>query len=435
MLTFRQRGPGIAAWRDLLAGDTANLGAHLRGASPAASAPAAGGTAAAASPIAQRAAQRPAPVDTRGGALLVNDTSQWYHFGCSCTSLAIHAQLRAHAQSVRSLPIHRINRLTNLPRGVEELDDDGVFAGFAAAHGDIVAALESADKIYVNGEGTLHGLTPGAVGMLYLMHIAKTRFGRPVDLINHSCYPDDTATAKDGAAFAFYRKVYEALDYVAVRESVSAALVRQMGIASAAASFDCLPLFVAAHCDVAAVQRREKTVLIAGSVAWGGANVLPHLGELVDRLHGAGLAVHLLIGANAYLAADDARLAAALRARCGERFDLVCATSEREWLRAIASSSLLVSGRFHHTIAAAFLDTPFIVMESNTPKVAGLIGMLEAGTFVSAHEARLADLLYEHARRSITEGAGLLVGAERKAQLLELARANFRSATAREARH
>ena len=37
---------------------------------------------------------------------------------------------------------------------------------------------------------------------------------------------------------------------------------------------------------------------------------------------------------------------------------------------------LLVSGRFHHSIAAAALGTPFVVFNSNTPKIDGLMALL-----------------------------------------------------------
>ena len=37
---------------------------------------------------------------------------------------------------------------------------------------------------------------------------------------------------------------------------------------------------------------------------------------------------------------------------------------------------MLISGRFHHTIAASCLGTPFICFSSNTPKIDGLAQLL-----------------------------------------------------------
>src|SRR5690606_10334129 len=135
--------------------------------------------------------------------------------GCSCTSLAIHAALRRSWQSVESLPIHRLHNLAELPQAVEAFDDDERFARFAAAHPDIIARLQAADVVYVNGEGTLHNVSAGAVGLLHLAYVARRRLEKPVRLINHSCYPDDTAAPSDSVASQLYRKVYRELDYVA----------------------------------------------------------------------------------------------------------------------------------------------------------------------------------------------------------------------------
>ncbi len=39
------------------------------------------------------------------------------------------------------------------------------------------------------------------------------------------------------------------------------------------------------------------------------------------------------------------------------------------WLQTIATARILISGRFHHTIAAAVLGTPSVTFSSNTPKI------------------------------------------------------------------
>jgi polysaccharide pyruvyl transferase WcaK-like protein len=371
-------------------------------------------------PPSGNALPKPARAQT---AVLLNDTSHWYHFGCSCTSLAMHAELRPLWESILSIPIHRITRLKHLPRSIAEFDDDETFAAFAAAYPDIVATLGAADTVYVNGEGALHNVGTQALGLLYLMYVASARLHRPVHLVNHSCYPDDTATLSENAPFALYRKVYEQLEFVAVRETLSANLVEAMGV-RATATFDCLPLFIERHFRTK-VARSRKRVLIAGSVSWGGADVVPALAEYVKRMRGAGFEPELLIGANAYLSADDFLFVDSMHAVCGEDLRLVNATSEREWLATIAGSALLVCGRFHHTIAAAFLDTPCIVMESNTPKIAGILQMLGLQAFVSVHEPALSEVLYERSFEYIAHGGDVTVAPETKRSLLELGRKNF----------
>ena len=52
------------------------------------------------------------------------------------------------------------------------------------------------------------------------------------------------------------------------------------------------------------------------------------------------------------------------------------ANSEMEWLTVICQAQLLISGRFHHSIAATCFKTPFIALDTNTPKLDALLEML-----------------------------------------------------------
>ena len=100
-------------------------------------------------------------------------------------------------------------------------------------------------------------------------------------------------------------------------------------------------------------------------------------------------------------------------------------TSEAQWLRAIADADLLFSGRFHHTIAAAFLSTPFIVTQSNTPKVSGLLEMLALDCAVSKSDPDLAKTLIEHAKRYMTDPRQARISLETRERLLSLSLENF----------
>jgi polysaccharide pyruvyl transferase WcaK-like protein len=354
-------------------------------------------------------------------ALLLNDTSYWYHWGCTCTSLALHEQLRARGLRVSSLHIGDILQRGAAPPPAHPaaFDDADVYAQFAQRHSAAINALQSADLVVVNGEGTLHGLSHGALSLLYLAYIAKTRLGKPVHVINHSCYPS-SEPAHLAAATALYAHAYRVFDSVAVREPLSAENVRAFGVEPIVA-FDSLPLYLAAH-PLPAVAKQD-TLLIAGSVAWSPA--------MLDALAGAariarkqGLRVQVLVGANASLAADDVSFVQALHARLNGAYELVATHNETQWLTAIAQARLLVSGRFHHSIAAACVGTPFLLGDSNTAKIDGLLQMLElpaeqvrfvAGTSIDKQVHALL------ARRE----AGLIRPATR-ARLIALGRENFR---------
>ncbi len=417
---FRQAQPDMASWRSVLL-EVSNALQQFE------TEPTAVATADAVTDESRRwIARRTLPPIEDRRALLINDTSNWYHWGCSCTSIAIHEQLREKWRSVRSLPIQQIRDLAPLPTTVDAFDDDESYHRFAGAHGALVAAIEEADIVYINGEGTLHNVGRDAVALLYIAYVAKQRLRKPVQLINHSAFPDDTATASDSAACALYRKVYASLDFVATREALSTKLLESLGI-EPTQSFDCLPLFVERHWQ-SGRRRQRKRVVIAGSAAWGGNDDLSAFAEFVTSANRAGLEPTVLIGASSDLAGDDSRFAETLQRLAPRQFALINAASELEWLDAIASAAMLISGRFHHSIAAAFLDTPFAVMESNSPKIHGLLGMLGVDAFVSVSTAGLASALLEKAQEYVARSNERPLDTERKAYLLSLSRRNFAAA-------
>lgn len=318
--------------------------------------------------------------------LLANDTSHWYHFGCTATSQGIKSSLEQLGYGVETLPITASYSLGQIPEGIEQFDDRDHFLKFQAANPEVLSRVASHDCLAINGEGTLHGLKPVTKGLLYLAYVAKTRLGKHVSIINHSCYPDSRGTyTPGGEAEALYGKVYQALDFIAVREPRSLRYLEEMGV-SATLSFDCMPITIASQFDVATLQPTRKVVL-AGCVAFN-SFMLEIYAYLIETLNKQNVTVEVLIGAAANLAADDARFVASLSKRCPAGWNLVAATSLNEWLRCIGEAQLLVSGRFHHTIAAVCLGTPFITFESNTPKVSGIFELLGQEPPLSISDAR-----------------------------------------------
>ncbi len=251
-------------------------------------------------------AVRAADTPTMPRTLLINDTSYWYHWGCTCTSLAIREQLRARDRAVCGLPIDRLAGLQPLPASREQLDDAAFFARFQRDNTALCALLADTDEVVINGEGSLHGATHTSLSLLYLAWIARRYFDRPVRIINHSCYPTGSARLVGGAVEDFYRQVYQSLDGVVVREPVSAALLEQLGI-RVTIGFDCLPLYVQAH-DASITRKPDDRLLIAGSVAAGPATVAA-CAQVAIAGRRAGLRPVFLFGANANLAADDREFA------------------------------------------------------------------------------------------------------------------------------
>lgn len=334
----------------------------------------------------------PIRTTTAPDVVLLNDTAYWYHWGCTGTSLALHENLHALGLAVDSVPIADINALAPLPTTAAELDDDALYQEFCARNSVLISRLQAVASVVINGEGSIHDLGQTARALLYLAHIAKCRLGKNTQIINHSAYPAANGAPTD-AAEDFYRKVYAVLDFVAVREENSAAALARLGIETVEA-FDCLPLFIARHAPSARANR-ERRVVIAGSVQLS-MELVNLLVQITDRVLQQGYTVEILVGANAFLAYDDVQLLGALHQQLRGRYTLIAATSEAEWLDTIAGASLLVSGRFHHSIAAACLGTPFLVTASNTLKIDGLLKRLD----LSAEQVWISpsDIAQAHAR-------------------------------------
>ena len=370
-------------------------------------------------------------------ALLLNDTSNWYHWGCSCTTIAIHDHLRTAWPSVVHIPIYKTKSLDYLPTSEDAFDSDEGFSRFCESYPELVETIKHASAVYINGEGSLHDLTSQSLGLLYLAYVAKVRWHLSVHIINHSCYPSTSSATDESLARAIYRKVYSRLDTIAVREPVSAGLLASTMSLDVKRTFDCLPLFIEKHYSVLGTSSRsgdcggelsddtETTqIVIAGSVAWT-KDVITAVKKAIKKLAGQGCSLSILMGASAKPAADDLRFIDQLSDVIGSDASLVNAQSELEWLRTIDQASLLISGRFHHTIAAAFLDTPFIVMNSNTPKIEGLLQMLEIDSFLSVDSEQLDMEIIRRAEKILENPEMVRVSEARKSELRSLALTNF----------
>ncbi len=359
-------------------------------------------------------------------ALLLNDTTAWYHWGCSCTSLAIHKQLRERWEAIVSVPITATRLLNPFPTTAEQFDDPAFFDSFCVSHPDIIEKIALASAVFINGEGTLHRLNQTTLSLLYLAYIAKTKMGKRVSIMNHSCYPDGDDVSEQSPAFEIYQKVYQSLDYIAVREVISAEEVKKMNV-PVVQSFDCLPLFIERMYDRPLKEDRNnnrRDIVISGSVSWRG-ETMREVAHLVEELHQQGYRLKLLVGASAHIAGDDARFVHALKNILGVCCEFVFARSEQEWLSTIENAQLLISGRFHHSIAAAFLHTPFIVMSSNTSKIMGMMEMLDIKTFVSVGESDLATYLTKRALTLLNNPEDGLLDDVIKKRMLALTQKNF----------
>lgn len=358
----------------------------------------------------------------RRSALLLGDTNYWYHWGCSCTSLGLHEGLRNKFDSVRVVPMSRLQSGGIKSFSLETLDSDESFSRLEQTYPDVLAAMRATDYVAINGEGTIHGASGAALLLLYLAYVAKNRLGKSVALVNHSCFPGESQAVGE-----YYAKVYRSIDVAVVRESLSLENVSAFG-GKTALAFDCLPLFLEKHRFEAKHERKRKLVL-GGSVSWS-QEMVDCFATLAEWAGTEGFAIEILSGSKAYLAADEIGFVESMVQRLEAKrvaYELRFPISELEWLAAIGASSLVVSGRFHYSIAAAFQRVPFLVAESNTMKIAGLLADLglEPGVAGLAGDEYVS--VIKRAKRLLVENGSGLVPKGRLDELRLRASANFQT--------
>ena len=144
--------------------------------------------------------------------------------------------------------------------------------------------------------------------------------------------------------------------------------------------------------------------MLAGSVALREDDVSA-LSAFAGRMATTGHRVRLLVGAGMLPAVDDQSFARRMAEHSPRTIEVVEATSARQWLDTLAGAAVVVSGGSHHTFAAATLGTPFVLLESNTPKNAGLAMVLESAPLLLLDTDGLTERLIERALEAI-EGRG-----------------------------
>ena len=303
------------------------------------------------------------PIRTPKTALILNFTGNVYHWGCHGTSAEIYQSLLERGYQVNWLDVRTTHTLTPQPAGVADFTSVSFFATFFKLHPNLEFALQEADVVVVNGEGTLHHLNRAPLNLLFLMHAAGNVFGRPVHLINHSFFPFGD-TAPHEVADALYGAVARTIKRVVPREPDSRSVLTRLGVACEQ-GFDCLPRYIARH-GLTGASERSGPVVLSGGVNMGPDDTARIAQALRPLL--AGRRHYFLAGAKTNPAPEDADLYARLRAHL-PGLELETAASMEDWLAVIARAACLVSGRYHHSIAAAALGTPFVVFPSNTPKI------------------------------------------------------------------
>lgn len=353
--------------------------------------------------------------------LMLNDTGYWDNWGNSAACLEIHDALKKRGYRVESVSLPQLLQARPLPSCLEDFDRDEFFEAYRLANQALLDRFGLSAIIVVNGEGYLAGFHPIGLSLLYLAYMAKTRLGKNVQIINHSCFPHELGVSNAELADAIYAKVYGVVDSVVVRDNQSAAELARLGV-TARAGFDCLPLYLERH----PVTRKStsRRVVVAG-MARSDRPVLDLVLALAFEAARLDFKVEMLVGGNAYLASEDVAFVNAIHPQLKDKYTLVAAQSESEWMDAIASADLLVTAGFHHAVAAAFLGTPMLVMAHRRAEMLGLLEKLElAEPHVVVDEGATQQAM-QKLRKVLAEPELALVPGDVCQRLTAMARRNF----------
>ena len=352
-------------------------------------------------------------------AALLNFTGNSYHWGCYGTSLEIYQTLIERGYYVETMDVNDTHSMTPTPELTDHFVQKEFFLNFAARNPRIVRLLKQADLIVVNGEGTLHRDRPGPMNLLYLMLSAKLFLNKKVHLINHSLYPSGSEQAHEMLDL-LYGSVGQAVDKVVPRERRSASVCQRLGVKHQQ-GFDCLARFINRHKLIGSATR-ENGILLAGGIAMT-PEWLETFAKTLGRFAGDSIPIRFLTGAKNDPARED-MLQFDIIKKAIQNIELIEADSMEAWLGWISRSSCLISGRYHHSLAAAALGTPFLVFPSNTPKIEATMEMLDYPAVVSAldesSKARIGDFIDDSIK-----GRSKAVRADKVEEILELSGNNF----------
>lgn len=321
--------------------------------------------------------------------LLLNDTSDWYHWGCTGTSQAIKEEILNRGYDLKSIPINYLATNACQPKYAADYQCEDFYNKACQENQELFAKISDSDIVVINGEGTIHHNNKAVNRLFYLSYIASTRLNKRVQIINHSSYPEVAREPKFIPIFQLYKIIYSTLDYVAIREHISHRLLSLMKI-DCELSFDCLPLSIKKLAPEINKNKKDL-ILIAGSVSLTHQGV-EELSKFIKQLNADSVKVGVLTGASDNMAKDDEAFLETLgKYNC--EWENIKTNTLVEWCDAISTASILISGRFHHTIAAAFLNTPFILFNSNTLKNAALCETFKVQGPYSFDEPGLCDML------------------------------------------
>lgn len=364
--------------------------------------------------------------------LLLNDTSNWYHFGCTGTSNGLKSKLSKYGSILETVCIADLYRLAFPPKEVR-LGDPVFYADFRQfnedlGYGQIFKMIDECDCAVFNGEGSIHGGSQYALILLYLAHAIKTVDNKSVQIINHSVFPSKQNTPQSKVFPILAQEVYKAIDFAACRDPFSQEWLNRIEGSYAQRSFDCLIYTVEEFRKANLKIKKDGTILVTDSVLLRNPDNMSRFIRLVGVLADKGYKVKYIYGAPDKPAVEMMEAAKKLENLQESNFNIKIkpVSSLEEWLTEIMNSKIVISGRYHYGMASVLLNIPTLFFSSNTPKIEGFIEEL-------SHQRSCLSILDQNFEvRMISDleeieesGKCNFLSDDRRMKMIELANNNF----------
>jgi len=353
-------------------------------------------------------------------AVFLNDTFDDYHCGSSATSFVIRRYLSEKFTDVESIPINEIRFLQGETLRKCQFFDEDYMNLFISNNRRITDKIEQVDWVIVNGEGCISVYNKDTCNMLYLIHLAKYKFHKQVAIINTSIYRNnyvqDLTKEEQEEYDGILTTVINEVDYCVVRDYLSLIGLSSLKLKPVGLSFDCLPLYVKNYYNHFDLHLEKDYIVISGG------NYLPRDYEnIIYEIYQKTKKKMYFLYCNVKVAEcrDELQMFERLSKKIGKDIELFKTADIDEFISMIDNASLLISGRFHHTIASFMVNTPFITFKTNTKKVESILSMMD-------YKDRLVD-----SSNAITNALELLKknkkddNREKQEEILALAENNF----------
>ena len=367
--------------------------------------------------------------------LFANDTWNTYHHGSSATSSAILKALKETGKKVGVLPMPLLcENVQIFPLTVLDFESDEFFEIWLQKNTQLVDYIEKSKVIVINGEGCITQYCAGTLNLLYFAYIAAKRFGKKCSIINHSlCIRNgmQVETQQDAALNETRFKdivhlVYSEIHFVALREKTSLKILREILPDTGELSFDCISLYI--RDSYIPTKSETRYITISGGNALTDQdidNLAAAVAELQSRFPNA-KPCFLFSDVDMSDATKDRDTYRLLQEKCNLNIEFWAVRTTKEWLDCIFNSEVVITGRFHHSIAAYMLGRPFVAISPDIHKLQSALDMMECSENMVPNDLTTDKFLDRVS--GICESAKQDYPEKVKEHLLELALNNFKGA-------